>query len=48
MMIIQKLWEEYELTKREAEAVAVKIDDSVKANKRLNELMEIYNEKFCK
>lgn len=36
--IISKLWEEYELTKREAEEVAVEIDDSSKAQRRLNEL----------
>lgn len=36
--IISKLWEEYELTKREAEENAIEIEDSVKANKRLNEL----------
>ena len=38
--IISKLWEEYELTKREAEENAVEIEDSVKANKRLNELKQ--------
>lgn len=36
--IISKLWEEYELTKREAEEVAVEIEDSSKAQRRLNEL----------
>lgn len=36
--IISKLWEEYELTKREAEENAIEIEDSIKANKRLNEL----------
>lgn len=38
--IISKLWEEYELTKREAEENAIEIEDSVKANKRLNELKQ--------
>ncbi len=38
--IISKLWEEYELTKREAEQTAIEIDDSVKAQKRLNELKQ--------
>lgn len=38
--IISKLWDEYELTKREAEENAVEIEDSVKANKRLNELKQ--------
>lgn len=36
--IIAKLWEEYELTKREAEQSAVKIDDESAAQRRLNEL----------
>ncbi|MCH5296240.1 MAG: chromosome segregation protein SMC [Ruminococcus sp.] len=36
--IISKLWEEYELTKREAEEIAIEIEDSSKAQKRLNEL----------
>lgn len=36
--IISKLWEEYELTKREAEEVAIEIEDSAKAQRRLNEL----------
>lgn len=36
--IISKLWEEYELTKREAEKSAAPIEDSAKAKKRLNEL----------
>ena len=36
--IISKLWEEYELTKREAEEVAIEIEDSSKAQRRLNEL----------
>ncbi|MEE0914200.1 MAG: chromosome segregation protein SMC [Ruminococcus sp.] len=38
--IISKLWEEYELTKREAEETAIKIEDSAKASKRLNELKQ--------
>lgn len=38
--IIAKLWEEYELTRREAEENAVEIEDSAKANKRLNELKQ--------
>lgn len=38
--IISKLWDEYELTKREAEGNAVEIKDSAKANKRLNELKQ--------
>lgn len=38
--IISKLWDEYELTKREAEENAVEIKDSAKANKRLNELKQ--------
>lgn len=36
--IISKLWEEYELTKREAEKTAVPIEDTSAAQKRLNEL----------
>ena len=36
--IVSKLWEEYELTKREAEDVAVTIDDPQKAQRRLSEL----------
>lgn len=36
--IISKLWEEYELTKREAEKIAIDIEDSSKAQHRLNEL----------
>lgn len=36
--IISKLWEEYELTKREAERIAIEIPDSSVAQKRLNEL----------
>ncbi len=38
--IISKLWEEYELTKREAEETAIEIEDSSKAQKRLNELKQ--------
>lgn len=38
--IVSKLWDEYELTKREAEENAVEIEDSTKANKRLNELKQ--------
>lgn len=38
--IISKLWEEYELTKREAEKVAVIIDDQPMAQKRLNSLKQ--------
>ena len=38
--IISKLWEEYELTRREAEDCAVKIDDSKQAQRRLNELKQ--------
>lgn len=36
--IIAKLWEEYELTKREAEEAAPKIDDFLKAQRTLNEI----------
>lgn len=36
--IIAKLWEEYELTKREAEETALPIDDFLKAQRTLNEL----------
>ncbi len=36
--IITKLWEEYELTRREAEALAITIDNIQKAQHRLNEL----------
>lgn len=36
--IIQKLWDEYELTRRQAEEVAVKIENLSAAQKRLNEL----------
>lgn len=38
--IISKLWEEYELTKREAEESAIEINDSQQAQKRLNELKQ--------
>lgn len=38
--IISKLWEEYELTRREAEKVAVRIDEPAKAQKRLNSLKQ--------
>ncbi len=38
--IISKLWEEYELTKREAEENAIEIPDSAVAQKRLNELKQ--------
>ena len=38
--IINKLWEEYELTKREAENIAVKIEEIGKAQRRLNELKQ--------
>ena len=36
--IIARLWEEYELTRREAEESCPKIEDAGKAKKRLNEL----------
>jgi len=36
--IISKLWEEYELTRREAEEMSVQIDDMQKAQRRLSEL----------
>ena len=36
--IISKLWDEYELTKREAEKIAIEIEDNSKAQSRLNEL----------
>ncbi|MCI9273340.1 MAG: chromosome segregation protein SMC [Clostridiales bacterium] len=36
--IIARLWEEYELTRREAEEISEKIDDLPAAQKRLNEL----------
>lgn len=38
--IISKLWDEYELTKREAEKIAIKIEDNSAAQKRLNELKQ--------
>lgn len=38
--IIAKLWEEYELTKREAEKTAIEIDNAPQAQKRLNELKQ--------
>lgn len=38
--IISKLWEEYELTRREAEKVAVDIEDQDAAKKRLNSLKQ--------
>ena len=38
--IISKLWEEYELTRREAEDCAIEIDDSKQAQRRLNELKQ--------
>ncbi|MEE1219245.1 MAG: chromosome segregation protein SMC [Ruminococcus sp.] len=38
--IISKLWEEYELTKREAEEIAIEIKDAPQAQKRLNELKQ--------
>ena len=38
--IISKLWEEYELTRREAEKVAVPIDNQPAAQKRLNSLKQ--------
>lgn len=36
--IISRLWEEYELTRREAEEIGTPIEDAGKAQKRLNEL----------
>ena len=36
--IISRLWEEYELTRREAEEIGKKIEDLPAAQKRLNEL----------
>lgn len=36
--IISRLWEEYELTRREAEETVPKIENPLKAQKRLNEL----------
>ena len=38
--IISKLWEEYELTKREAEKTALEIEDAPKAQRRLAELKQ--------
>lgn len=38
--IVGKLWEEYELTKREAESTAIEIDDTGKARRRLAELKQ--------
>ena len=38
--IISKLWEEYELTRREAEKIAVRIEEPAKAQKRLSELKQ--------
>ena len=38
--IVNKLWEEYELTKREAEDIAIKIEEVGKAQRRLNELKQ--------
>ena len=38
--IISKLWEEYELTRREAEKTAIKIEEPAKAQKRLTELKQ--------
>ena len=38
--IISKLWEEYELTRREAEKTAIKIEEPSKAQKRLTELKQ--------
>ncbi|MBQ3929032.1 MAG: chromosome segregation protein SMC, partial [Clostridia bacterium] len=38
--IVSKLWDEYELTKREAEKAAVEIDDRGKAQRRLTELKQ--------
>ena len=38
--IISKLWEEYELTRREAEKTAIKIEEPNKAQKRLSELKQ--------
>lgn len=36
--IISRLWEEYELTRREAEQMEIRISDSLEAQKRLNEI----------
>ncbi len=38
--IISKLWEEYELTRREAEKIAVPVAEPAKAQKRLNSLKQ--------
>lgn len=38
--IISKLWEEYELTKKEAENIAVPIEEQGKAQRRLSELKQ--------
>ncbi|MBQ1658792.1 MAG: chromosome segregation protein SMC [Clostridia bacterium] len=38
--IVSKLWEEYELTKREAEKTAIEIGDAPKAQRRLAELKQ--------
>ena len=38
--IFSKLWEEYELTRREAEKIAVEIEDPTAAQKRLNSLKQ--------
>lgn len=38
--IISKLWEEYELTRREAEKTAIKIEEPSKAQRRLSELKQ--------
>ncbi len=38
--IVSKLWEEYELTKKEAERIAIRIEDSGKAQRRLAELKQ--------
>ncbi len=36
--IIAKLWDEYELTKRQAEEISIEIDNVTQAQKRLNEI----------
>lgn len=38
--IVAKLWEEYELTKKEAESIAVPIEEQGKAQRRLSELKQ--------
>ena len=38
--IISKLWDEYELTRREAEKTAIRIEEPAKAQKRLTELKQ--------